>query len=96
MKRTAGILAAVALSGALLAGCSSTTDDRSTGNGKAADADKDVSNVIIWHNADNVPNVATFCVGQFHFATTLTGNGGAASNKTSLVLLPDSETACGR
>lgn len=85
---TAGFAVAAAFT---LAACGSAGGDRTSGSGKGADAHQDVSKVTIWHNADEVPNVATFCVGKYRFASTLTGG---KAESSMLVRLPEEDAIC--
>lgn len=75
--------------------CGSTTGDRpAEAGGTQADAYKDAKHVTVYRNADNVPNVATFCIGTLGFASTLSGTD-AAENKTAvLVRVPELDETC--
>lgn len=79
MKVLHGLVAAIGLVLFLVimaAGCGETpTADRQGEGGRRADTYEDVTNVTIWRNVDNVPNVATFCAGGRFFASTLSVDG---------------------
>jgi ABC-type proline/glycine betaine transport system substrate-binding protein len=102
MRKHWPLMLLAALAGAalaLLAACGSMTpaptSDRQGANGNRADFFQDAQKVTIWRNADTVPNVATFCLGQYGFATTLktsSTNGGDTS--PSLQRFPEMDKAC--
>lgn len=72
MRRIIAILAVLAV---VALGCSETpTADRQEG-GRLADDYADVTNVTIYRNVDDVPNVAIFCAGEERFAATLSADG---------------------
>lgn len=75
--------------------CDSTaTGDRQAPNGNRADFFKDAQHVTVYRNADDVPNVATFCLDQYGWAATLSGTD-AAENKTAvLVRFPELDKEC--
>lgn len=84
---------------ALLAACGSMapppTTDRQGANGNRADAFQDAQHVTIWRNADTVPNVATFCLGAYGWATTLkTGSTNGGDTSPSLQRFPEMDRTC--
>lgn len=81
------IVTAVALT-ALLTGCSQTTDDRSSGSGNQADQYEDATEVTVYRNADSVPNVAFFCLGEYGWASTLSGGDTGANRAATIVRFP--------
>lgn len=61
-----------------LTGCSATLQDRSDGLGSEPDTVSDTTDVTVYRNADDVPNVAYFCAGDYGWASTMntsTGRG---------------------
>lgn len=68
MKRRILVLLAA---GALLAGCADANQDRSGGGGKDPDEFAEATHVRVYTNADRVPNIAVFCIGDLAFATGL-------------------------
>lgn len=56
-------------------GCDETPKSDRVEGGAAADTYADVTDVTIWRNIDDVPNVAVFCAGDHMFAATLSGDG---------------------
>jgi hypothetical protein len=76
-----------------LSSCQTPTNDRINGNKAEPDTYSDVTNVIVYRNANIVPNVATFCVGHYGFASTLNG-GGDGSRGPSLVRFPELDKGC--
>lgn len=73
-----------------LAACAETPSDDRTET--KPDGYQDVTNVVIWRNADDVPNVATFCADHLAFASTLSSDGTKAPQ---LVRVPEHDSACG-
>lgn len=75
----------------LLAGCSSATNDRTSGAGKNPDSSEDVWNVKIFNNADSVPNIALFCINKaapMAIMSTLSGGDSGKDKAAQLVPLP--------
>jgi len=71
--------------GLLLVGCGAqASQDRGSGAGKNPDSTQDAFNVKVFLNADNVPNLAIFCVnpgeptGPIAIMSTLSGTGESA------------------
>lgn len=94
LKKTAAI-GAVALSFALaLTGCSQTVGDREGGAGKQADSYEDATEVKVYKNADNVPNVAFFCLDGFGWASTLSGGDSGKDKAAALIRFPEYDPTC--
>lgn len=90
-----GIVLSLALSGFLVLSaesCDAPADDRTTGKGTAADGYQDTSQVVIWRNADQIPNVATFCADGLAWAATLSSDGMKVPN---LLRIPEHDSRCG-
>jgi hypothetical protein len=90
------LLAASALLIPLAGSCSSATEDRQGPAGTQPDGFQDAQHVTVYRNADTVPNVATFCLGRYGWASTLkssdsSSGGGAAP---SLVRFPELDKVC--
>jgi len=92
-KLTTTILAVAAL-GLALTGCSETVGDREGGAGKGADSYEDATNVVVYKNADNVPNVAHFCLGDYGWASTLSGGDSGKDKASALVRFPEYDVVC--
>lgn len=60
----------------MLGGCWDNSHDRESGAGMAADTFQDTSDVTVWRNADEVPNLATFCADGRAWVATLNSNNG--------------------
>lgn len=73
--------------------CDPPADDRQTGNGKAADSYADTTNVTVWRNADQIPNVALFCADGMRFASTLSSDG---VKQPQLLRIPEQDKQCQR
>lgn len=70
------IFAALAIAALLAVGCGEMpTSDRQGEGGRRADEFGDVTDVTIWRNVDDVPNVAEFCAGEHEFVATLSADG---------------------
>lgn len=71
------ITVVIAVAGLALAGCGEyASQDRSEeAGGRGADSYADTSNVTVWRNVDNVPNIATFCADGQKFWATLSVDG---------------------
>lgn len=68
------------------------SQDRSDeAGGRTADDYADTSQVTVWRNVDNVPNIVTFCADNQMFWATLSVDGQRAP---AVGILPDRE--CGR
>ena len=79
-----------------LAGCSQATQDRpADAGGKDPDALRAATQVTVYLNADNVPNVALFCIDKMRFASTLSGGDSGKDKASSLLRLPDQDVVCG-
>lgn len=88
MKLFAGLAIAGVM---LLGGCGGTEQDRQTPAGTQPDAYADTTDVTLWRNADNVPNIAIFCAGDLRFAATLSSDG---TKQPSLVRVPEQDRQC--
>ena len=90
-----GILAAAALLFLTAASCAAPTNDRTGPNGAQPDGYQDAQHVVVYRNADTVPNVAVFCLGAYGWASTLKADsGGAGSGSPSLVRFPEYDKVC--
>jgi len=73
----------------------SPTADRQGPNGTQPDNYQDMQHVTIYRGPDTVPNVATFCIGQFGFISTLkadTSEGGVTS--PAMIRFPEMDSRC--
>ena len=98
MMRPLRLVTAIGATVVLLAGCgASATDDRKGGNGANPDGYKDITNVIIYCNADNVPNLALWCADDHAFWSTLS-SGDTGVNKASAVIRAEDQDIphCGK
>lgn len=94
MRITRVLLAASLAVLPLATTCGTATDDRTGPSGTQPDNFADATKVTVYRNANDVPNVATFCLGQFGWASTLSGTD-AAENKTAvLVRFPELDKTC--
>lgn len=96
-RMSLALVAALALLFGLAAQCSTPVEDRSGPNGAQPDGYQDATHVTVYRNADQVPNIATFCIGAYGFASTLkdTSSGGSGSAAPSLVRFPELDKTCG-
>lgn len=78
----------------LLTGCSQTVGDREGGAGKQADSYEDATHVTVYKNADNVPNVAFFCLDGFGWASTLSGGDSGKDKAAALIRFPEYDATC--
>lgn len=78
----------------LLTGCGTTTGDRDAGGGAKADTYKDAQQVVVYRNANDVPNVANFCLGEYGWASTLSGGDSGADKSSALVRFPEYDVVC--
>ena len=92
----AALTASLALLVPLANECASQpTADRQGPAGTQPDNYQDAQHVTIYRNADLVPNVATFCVGQYGFIVTLkTGSSSGADTSPALVRFPELDKRC--
>lgn len=89
------VLSALALTLSVgLVGCSETTGDRDGGAGNKADSYSDATDVKVFKNADSVPNVAFFCLGDTGWASTLSGTDAGENKAATLVRNPDYDSTC--
>jgi hypothetical protein len=92
-KALVAVAAALALT---LAGCSAAVQDRTGGSGKNPDQIGQARNVRVYANADDVPNVALFCLDTWAFASTLSGGDSGKDKASALLRLPDMDAEyCG-
>lgn len=84
--------AAVALAVTLTACGSEADEDRTTGT--EPDELSDTTNVILYRNANRIPNVAYFCAGEYGWASTLSGTDSAGSKAAALVRFPEYDKNC--
>lgn len=73
---------------------SAPTGDRQAPNGTRADFFKDAQKVTVYRNADDVPNVATFCLDSYGWAATLSGTDAAENKAATLVRFPELDKEC--
>ena len=92
MMRT--LLAAAVLLIPLAADCGTATDDRTGPNGTQPDGYSDATHVVVYRNADNVPNVATFCLGTTGWASTLSGGDQGSDKAATLVRFESYDKTC--
>lgn len=93
------ILACVLAAGLILAGCSkATNEDRGdVGNGSKPDSTSDATHVDLYRNADGVPTVILFCIGDLRFASTASSlSDGSKSITPALLRLPEQDGMCGK
>lgn len=75
-----------------LAGCTPTANqDRSAGGGNLPDSLYDTQLVELYRNADNIPNVAYFCAGEYGWTATLSND---STSAPALVRFPDYDKRC--
>lgn len=91
--RKANLWAGIAVAGVVLLGAQSCDTPSSDRENKRADGYADVYDVTIWRNADDVPNVAMFCVDGMRFASTLSADG---VKQPQLVRIPEQDRRCAR
>jgi hypothetical protein len=102
MRRHWPLMLLAALAGAalaLLAACGAMaqqpTADRQGPNGTRADGSQDMTHVIVYRAPDLVPNVATMCLGNYGFASTLkTGSTNGGDTSPALVRFPEYDKVC--
>jgi hypothetical protein len=91
---TPKIIGLVAAGVLALAGCTGqAAQDRESGAGLKPDRVADASEVVVWRNADDIPNVATFCADGLAWAATLSRDGVTAPQ---LLRLPERDARCAR
>lgn len=78
MQKILSIGALLCVGAVVLSGCNSVNSDRTSGAGANADELRDTTAVVVYLNADNVPNVAYFCAGAYGWAATLSNDGTSA------------------
>jgi hypothetical protein len=71
-----------------------TTGDRTSGSGTQADSYQDARHVTVYNNADNVPNVAVFCLGPYGWASTLSGTDAGENKSAVLVRFESYDKTC--
>jgi hypothetical protein len=71
------------------------TADRQGPNGTQPDNYQDMQHVTVYRAPDTVPNVATFCIGQFGFITTLkAGSADGSVTAPSMVRFTELDSRC--
>lgn len=86
------VFAAIGLVALSLTACSPVQNqDRDGGAGTDPDSVYDTSLVEIYRNADNVPNVAYFCAGDFGWVSTLSNDG---ESSPALIRFPEYDAKC--
>lgn len=86
---TAGIVIVLAV--LLGAGsCDTALTDRAK---QQPDGFQDATNVVVWRNADQVPNLVTFCADGLAWASTLSSNGMTNPN---LLRLEEKDNRCAK
>jgi hypothetical protein len=93
------VVAVVTLLMPLAGECSTPTADRQGPAGTQPDGYQDAQHVTVYRNADTVPNVATFCLGRYGWASTLKASGSSSSDSSggaapSLVRFPELDKTC--
>jgi hypothetical protein len=78
----------------LVAACAGATDDRTGGSGTQPDVFADATHVTVYRNADQVPNVATFCLGHYGWAATLTTGDQGGNKPSTLVRFSEIDKTC--
>lgn len=81
---------AVAAALLMLAGCDQVTQDRQQG-GPDPDRVADTSQVTVWRNVDNAPNLIVFCADGLAWAGTSSVDGARAP---SLLRVPERDGRC--
>jgi hypothetical protein len=74
--------------------CSTPTDDRQGPNGTQPDQYSDATHVTVYRNANNVPNVALFCLGPYGWASTLSSGDSGANKASALVRFESYDRVC--
>lgn len=88
-------LPALAIGAVLLTGCATATQDRpDSAGGKEPDSTAAATQVTVYLNADNVPNVAFFCTGAIRWASTLSGGDSGKDKASTLVRIPEQDALC--
>lgn len=75
----------------LLTGCDQVTQDRQTG--LQPDHAADTTNVTVWRNVDNAPNVIIFCADGLAFAATSSVDG---QRQPQLLRLAERDGRCAK
>jgi hypothetical protein len=76
-------------------GSSATSDRPDSAGGKNPDTTAAATRVTVYLNADDVPNVALFCIGEMRFASTLSGGDSGKDKSSALLRLPEQDGVCG-
>ena len=80
----------------LLSACGSAVQDRpDEAGGTEPDVLAAATKVTVYLNADSVPNVALFCIGEMRFASTLSGGDSGKDKSAALLRLPEQDAVCG-
>lgn len=92
VRRGRAIAGLLGSAGLLLCGCAPTSADRlPEAGGPTPDAFADATDVTVWRNVDNVPNVAMFCADGLRWAATLSDDG---AKSPVLVRVPERDASC--
>jgi hypothetical protein len=76
-------------------GASAVKDRPDSAGGKNPDVTAAATKVTVYLNADSVPNVALFCIGDMRFASTLSGGDSGKDKSSALLRLPEQDAVCG-
>lgn len=91
-KPSVRLVLGLAVAGFLLLSAESCDTPATDRSDKQPDGFQDTTNVVIWKNADQVPNVATFCADKLAWAATLSSDG---TKQPQLVRVPEHDEQCG-
>lgn len=75
--------------------CATATQDRSGGSGQDPDAFSEVTKVMVFTNANSVPNIALFCInpgdgsGPMAIMSTLSGGDSGKDKAAAITRMPD-------
>lgn len=92
-KPSVRLTAAITITACLLLGASSCDEPAQDRAKTEADGFQDATNVVVWRNADQVPNVVTFCADGLAWAATLSSDGYKTPN---LLRLPERDSRCAK
>lgn len=93
------LLAAAVSAVVLTASCGQATADRTSGAGKEPDSAEDTWNVKVFNNANNIPNLALFCVNHadpIAILATLSGGDSGKDKSSNFTPRPELDASyCG-
>ena len=92
MKPPVKVVIGLSIAGFLLLSAESCDQPATDRSDRQPDGYQDVTNVVIWKNADQVPNVATFCADKLAYAATLSSDG---AKQPQLLRVPEHDAQCG-